>query len=94
MKLIYNEGIIEIADDNLFVTIESGGSIGEIANNGRNRIFGGYVFLSKEEAKAKTKKCSKLFGGGYYDYHYQTKTLAWARANCEKFSEKDLTFQM
>ena len=62
--------------EDLYVTIESGGSIGEIAKYGHQRIVG--KPCSKEEAKEKTKRMSKAYSGGYYGYKYVTKPLLWA----------------
>ena len=64
-----------------YVVIETGGSIGEIANRGHTRLGSFTIFDDKEEAKAKTRSMSKAYGGGYYDYHYSTKTLTWAKKN-------------
>lgn len=75
-----------MTDNELFVTIETGGSIGEIANNGRYRVIG-KVFENKDEAKKQTRYYSSKWGGGYYGYKYSTKTVAWAKANCEKFEK-------
>lgn len=68
-------------DKNRYVVIETGGSIGENSQRGHNRIAAG-PFDNKEECKKRTKEYSSKYGGGYYNYHYSTKTVEWARKNC------------
>ena len=46
-----------------YVVIETGGSIGEIANRGHTRLGSFTIFDDKEEAKAKTRSMSKAYGG-------------------------------
>lgn len=70
-------------DKHLYVVIETGGSIGELAERGSYRIVS-KVFETKEECALCTKRLSKAYSGGYYDYHYQTKTLEWAKKYCLK----------
>lgn len=65
-------------NEELYVTVESGGTIAENAR-GHYRVMGGPK--SKEEAKEHTRWMTKTFGGGYYGYKYRTVTLAWAIKN-------------
>ena len=74
-----------------YVVIETGGSIGENANFGRNRIVGSKVYLTKEKAIESRKRMTKAYAGGYYDYHYSVKTLGWALKNNDKVKLEDLT---
>ena len=67
-----------------YVVIETGGSIGENAEHGHARIVGSKYYTSKEEATNLRKSMTKLFGGGYYGYHYSVKTLDWALKNNSK----------
>ena len=69
-------------DKELYVVIETGGSIGENAKRGSERLGVFKIFTDKEEAKKKTKSLSNYFGGGYYNYHFKTKTLAYAKKWC------------
>ena len=80
-------------ENELYVTIETGGSIGEIYNNGYYRIYGSKAFADKSKCIAQTRRASSMYGGGYYDYHYTTKTLAWARKNCDKFEDKTIVVE-
>ena len=73
-----------------YVVIETGGSIGENANFGRNRIVGSKVYLEKEKAAEVRKRMTKAYAGGYYDYHYSVKTLGWALKNNDKIKSEDL----
>ena len=73
-----------------YVVIETGGSIGENANFGRNRIVGSKVYLEKEKATEVRKRMTKAYAGGYYDYHYSVKTLGWALKNNDKIKSEDL----
>jgi len=70
------EDAIKVAEEDLYVTVESGGSLGEISRYGHQRVIG--KPCSKEEAKEKTKRMSKAYSGGYYGYKYETKPLSWA----------------
>ena len=63
----------------LYLTIETGGSIGENARGHFRQA--GKLYTNKEAAKKHTKWMSSKWGGGYYDYHYTTKTLKWAIKN-------------
>ena len=74
-----------------YVVIETGGSIGENANFGRNRIVGSKVYLEKEKATEVRKRMTKAYAGGYYDYHYSVKTLDLALKNNDKIKSEDLT---
>ena len=65
-------------NEELYVTVESGGSIGENAR-GHYRVVG--EPKPKEKAKEHTRRMANMFGGGYYDYKYRTVTLAWAIKN-------------
>lgn len=71
----------------LYVTIESGGSIGEVSNRGYYRVSG--KPMEKEEAIKHTRSMSKMFGGGYYGYKYMTKPLSWALKNTDYKEDKD-----
>ena len=71
-------------DNNLYVVIETGGSIGENAVRGTYRIVGHLYYDNKVSAKDVTRRMSKMYGGGYYAYHYRTQTLYWAKRNCDK----------
>ena len=75
-----------------YVVIETGGSIGENANFGRNRIVGSKVYLTKEKATEARKRMTKSYAGGYYDYHYSVKTLDWALKNNDKIKFESLTW--
>ena len=44
-----------------YVVIETGGSIGENANFGRNRIVGSKVYLTKEKATEVRKRMTKSY---------------------------------
>lgn len=79
---------MELDYKNMFVTIETGGSIGEIANHGHYRVAGD-IYANKKEAIAHTKRMSNMWGGGYYDYHYSTKTVDWAIKNCKNFKPEE-----
>ena len=74
-----------------YVVIETGGSIGENANFGCNRIVGSKVYLAKEKAIEARKRMTKAYAGGYYGYHYSVKTLNWALKNNDKVKLEDLT---
>ena len=74
-----------------YVVIETGGSIGENANFGRNRIVGSKIYLTKEKATEARKRMTKSYAGGYYSYHYSVKTLAWALKNNDKIKFENLT---
>ena len=74
-----------------YVVIETGGSIGENANFGRNRIVGSKVYIAKEKAIESRKRMTKSYAGGYYGYHYSVKTLDWALKNNDKIKLEDLT---
>ena len=74
-----------------YVVIETGGSIGENANFGGNRIVGSKVYLEKEKATEVRKRMTKAYAGGYYGYHYSVKTLDWALKNNDKVKLEDLT---
>ena len=74
-----------------YVVIETGGSIGENANFGCNRIVGSKVYLEKEKATDVRKRMTKSYAGGYYGYHYSVKTLDWALKNNDKIKLEDLT---
>ena len=49
-----------------YVVVETGGSIGENANFGRNRIVGSKIYLTKEKAIESRKRMTKAYAGGYY----------------------------
>lgn len=72
----------------LFVVTETGGSIGENAKYGCERVVSNKAFTNKDKAKELCKRMSKAYSGGYYDYHFRTKTLKSAIRMCEKL---DLT---
>lgn len=72
-----------------YVVIETGGSIGECSSRGRTRLGSLTIYDNKEDAKKQTRKMAKLYGGGYYNYHYSTKTLEWAKKNLRS-SEMEL----
>ena len=74
-----------------YVVIETGGSIGENANFGRNRIVGSKVYKAKEKATDVRKRMTKAYTGGYHGYHYSVKTLNWALKNNDKIKLEDLT---
>ena len=74
-----------------YVVIETGGSIGENANFGRDRIVGSKVYLTKEKATEARKRMTRAYAGGYYGYHYSVKTLDWALKNNDKIKLEDLT---
>ena len=74
-----------------YVVIETGGTIGENANYGHNRIVGSKVYLTKEKAIESRKRMTKAYAGGYYGYHYSVKTLGWALKNNDKIKLEDLT---
>lgn len=74
-----------------YVVIETGGSIGENANHGRNRIVESKVYLTKEKATESRKRMTKAYSGGYYGYHYSVKTLDWALKNNDRIKLEDLT---
>ena len=74
-----------------YVVIETGGSIGENANFGRNRIVGSKVYKKKKKATEVRKRMTKAYAGGYYGYHYSVKTLDWALKNNDKIKLEDLT---
>ena len=74
-----------------YVVIETGGSIGENVNFGHHRIVGSKVYAAKEKATEVRKRMTKAYAGGYYDYHYSVKTLAWALKNNDKIKLEDLT---
>lgn len=73
--------------EEFYVTIETGGSIAE---HGPYRVVGNKAYKSKEQAQAQTKSMSKCWGGGYYGYHYSTKTLAWALKNNSKIRVSEI----
>ena len=73
-----------------YVVIETGGSIGENANFGRDRIVGSKVYLEKEKATEVRKRMTKAGAGGYYGYHYSVKTLDWALKDNDKIKSEDL----
>ena len=73
-----------------YVVVETGGSIGENANFGSNRIVGSNVYLEKEKATEVRKRMTKAYAGGYYGYHYSVKTLDWALKNNDKIKAEDL----
>ena len=75
-----------------YVVIETGGSIGENANFGRNRIVGSKIYLIKEKAIESRKRMTKAYAGGYYGYHYSVKTLDWALKNNDKIKFESLTW--
>ena len=75
----------------MYVVIETGGSIGENANWGHHRIVGSKVYLTKEKATEARKRMTKSYAGGYYGYHYSVKTLDWALKNNDKIKLEDLT---
>ena len=68
----------------LFVVTETGGSIGENAKYGCERVVSNKAFTNKDKAKELCKSMSKSYSGGYYDYHFRTKTLKSAMRVCEK----------
>ena len=74
-----------------YVVIETGGSIGENDNFGRNRIVGSKVYLTKEKAIESRKRMTRAYAGGYYGYHYSVKTLDWVLKNNDKIKLEDLT---
>lgn len=74
-----------------YVVIETGGTIGENVDFGRNRIVGSKVYLTKEKAIESRKRMTKAYAGGYYGYHYSVKTLDWALKNNDKIKLEDLT---
>lgn len=73
-----------------YVVIETGGTIGENADFGRNRIVDSKVYLTKEKATEARKRMTKAYAGGYYGYHYSVKTLDWALKNNDKIKLEDL----
>lgn len=68
----------------LFVVTETGGSIGENAKYGCERVVSNKAFTDKEKAKELCKRMSKAYSGGYYGYSFRTKTLKSAMRVCEK----------
>ena len=81
-------------DEERYVVIESGGSLGVIDERGRNHLGCFTVFDDKEEAKKRTRELKNIWGGGYYDYHYSTKTLAWAKKNLKDSELENLKYGM
>ena len=68
----------------LYVVTETGGSIGENAKYGCERVVSNKAFIDKEKAKELCRRMSKSYGGGYYGYSFRTKTLKSAMRMCEK----------
>ena len=75
----------------MYVVIETGGSIGENENWGHHRIVGSKIYLTKEKATEARKRMTKAYAGGYYGSHYSVKTLGWALKNNDKIKLEDLT---
>ena len=50
----------------MYVVIETGGSIGENENWGHHRIVGSKIYLTKEKATEARKRMTKAYAGGYY----------------------------
>lgn len=79
-----------MSDEERYVIIESGGSIGECFNRGHTRLARFRIFEDKEIAKKECRRMSKAYGGGYYDYHYRTVTLKWAKKNLRESELEEL----
>ncbi len=77
----------------LFVVTETGGSIAENAKYGYERVVGDRVFTDKNKAKEFCKRMSKFCSGGYYGYHFKTKTLKSAMRVCEKLNLASLKIE-
>lgn len=73
-----------------YVIVESGGSIGECSSRGHTRLATSRIFEDKEVAKKECRRMSKTYGGGYYDYHYRTVTLEWAKKNLRESEWENL----
>lgn len=76
----------------LYVTVETGGSIGENATHGHYRIVGNQAFKDRAKALAQTKSY-RGWSGGYYNYHYTTKTLAWTLRMNKKIDQTKIVIK-
>jgi len=77
-------------DEEKYVIVETGGSIGEIDKRGHTRLASFHIYCDKDAAKRRCRSLSKDFGGGYYNYHYRTVTLAWAKKNLRESELRNL----